>query len=297
MWWHDSCNLTTDAPTHFFFTHYKVTLMLNPRFRLTLASAAIVSTLLAALPTLAQTAPAVAPAATPEHTLSANIGLASSYIYRGLNQSDYKPAIQGGFDYSHASGFYAGVWGSSIRWLKDFGIADGNAEIDIYAGYKGSAGDIAYDVGVLRYEYTGSVTPGVTNADTTELYVAGTYKWATLKYSHAVSNTFGNFASKNSYYVDLTATIPVIDNVNVIAHVGYQKITGPIAPGANYSALSEAATYTDYKLAGTYDFGNGLTVEGGVTGTDADKSFYTPLGKKFTGKTTPYAMLKYSKTF
>jgi uncharacterized protein (TIGR02001 family) len=132
------------------------------------------------------------------------------------------------------------------------------------------------------------VTPGAPNPDTTELYLAGTYKFATLKYSHSLTNTFGNPDSKNSYYVDLTATIPVMDNVNVIAHVGYQGIKGP---------TKDFASYTDGKLGLTYDFGNGLTAEGGVTGTDADKGFYTPIGKKFTGKTTPYAILKYSKTF
>ncbi|MGL5005495.1 MAG: TorF family putative porin, partial [Casimicrobium sp.] len=219
---------------------------------------------------------------------SGNIGVASSYIYRGLNQSDYKPAIQAGLDYSHASGFYVGAWGSSIRWLKDFGVSSGNTEIDLYAGYKGSTGDINYDVGVLRYEYTSRVTPGLTNPDTTELYVAGTYKWATLKYSHSLTNTFGVADSKNTYYVDLTAAIPVIDNVTLTLHAGYQGFKGP---------NKDLASYTDGKIAATYDFGNGATIEGGVTGTDADKNAYTPFGKKFTGKTTPYLLLKYSKTF
>ncbi len=272
--------------------------MSNTRFRPTLASLAVASAVFVSLPALAQTAPAPAaapapatapaPAPTPEHTFSGNIGVASSYIYRGLSQSNYKPAIQAGLDYSHASGFYVGTWASSIRWLKDFGIASGNAEIDIYGGFKNSVGDFGYDVGVLHYQYTGSVTPGATNPDTTELYLAGSYKWATLKYSHSLTNTFGNPDSKNSYYVDFTATIPVMDNVNVIAHVGYSGFKG---------VTKDFASYTDGKLAATYDFGNGLTLEGGVTGTDADKTFYTPLGKKFTGKTTPYGLLKYSKTF
>jgi uncharacterized protein (TIGR02001 family) len=259
--------------------------------RSTLLSLAVASTLAVSSTAFAQTAPAApapAPAPTPEHTFSGNIGVASSYVYRGLNQSNYKPALQAGLDYSHASGFYVGTWASSIRWLKDFGISSGNAEIDLYAGYKGSAGDFGYDVGVLRYEYTGSVAPGATNPDTTELYVAGTYKWATLKYSHSVSNTFGNPKSKNSYYLDFTATIPVVDNVNVIAHVGYSGFKGP---------TKDLASYTDGKLAAVYDFGNGATVEGGVTGANAEKDFYTPLGKKFTGKTTPYLLLKYTKTF
>jgi uncharacterized protein (TIGR02001 family) len=258
-----------------------------------------VATLFASSIALAQTpapapAPAAAPAAAPapepapEHTFSGNIGVATSYIYRGLNQSNYKPALQLGLDYSHSSGFYVGTWASSIKWLKDFGISSGKAEIDLYAGYKGTVGDIGYDVGFLRYEYTGSVTPGATNPDTNELYVAGTYKVFTLKYSHAISNTFGNPDSKNSYYVDGTAAIPVIDNVTLNLHVGYQGIKGP---------TKDFASYTDGRVEGVYDFGNGLTLAGGVTFTDADKPFYTPLGRKFTGKTTPYALLKYTKTF
>ena len=51
------------------------------------------------------------------------------------------------------------------------------------------------------------------------------------------------------------------------------------------------------KLELGYDFGNGFALSGGVTATDADKGFYTPLGKKFTGKTTPYALIKYTKSF
>ena len=89
----------------------------------------------------AQTAPA--PAADPPPTpFSVNVGIASSYIYRGLNQSDFKPASQIGADYAHSSGFYVGVWASSIRWIKDFGYGSGSAEIDVYAGFKGTAGDI-----------------------------------------------------------------------------------------------------------------------------------------------------------
>ncbi len=152
--------------------------------------AAALSGLFATL-ALAQTpppAPAAAPAE-PASPWSVNAGIATSYIYRGLNQSDYKPALQIGADYAHPSGFYVGVWGSSIRWIKDFGLGSGNVEFDIYGGYKGSAGPISYDVGVLQYVYNGSVTPGAIKANTTELYVAGTFQMFTLKYSHVVSKS------------------------------------------------------------------------------------------------------------
>src|SRR5690242_19837831 len=66
-------------------------------------------------------AAAPAPAPTPEHTLTGNIGFFSQYIFRGLTQTDRDPAAQGGFDYSHSSGFYLGTWASNISWLRDFG--------------------------------------------------------------------------------------------------------------------------------------------------------------------------------
>ena len=59
---------------------------------------------LAALALIALTAPshaeqAPAPQSTQsDFTLSANVTLASQYRYRGLMQTNNKPAIQGGFD-------------------------------------------------------------------------------------------------------------------------------------------------------------------------------------------------------
>jgi uncharacterized protein (TIGR02001 family) len=251
--------------------------------------AAAVSALLASV-AFAQTAPATAPAAPaaePASPFSANIGVASSYIYRGLNQSGFKPALQLGADYAPEAGFYAGVWGSSIRWLKDYGISNGNAEIDLYAGYKGTVGDFGYDVGVLQYYYPGSLVPGATRGDTTELYVAGTYKMFTAKYSHTVSpSIFAIPKARGSYYLELNAAFPLMDNVTLNVHVGHQGIKN-----------SSAGSYTDGKVEVAYDFGNGFALSGGVTATDADKGFYTPPAEKFQGKTTAYALVKYTKSF
>lgn len=44
-----------------------------------------------------------------DHTFTGNLALASQYVFRGLSQTDGKPALQGGFDYSHANGFYLGT--------------------------------------------------------------------------------------------------------------------------------------------------------------------------------------------
>lgn len=227
----------------------------------------------------------------PESTLSYNVGAVSDYRYRGLSQTRFDPALQGGVDYADKSGFYVGVWGSSIKWIKDAGASAGSVEVDLYGGYKAAVGDVAYDVGFLRYEYAGNKlkdTGDFGNANTNELYGAVTYGLFTAKYSHAISNLFGNLDSKNSYYVDLSATVDLGEGFSLVPHVGYQKLKG---------AANAAGTYTDYSLTLAKDLGNGLTATGAVVGTDADKNFYYTPGKagvEGLGKTGVVVGLKYA---
>lgn len=246
-------------------------------FKLTAAS-----TVLAALLATAGASSFAQTAATPESTLSYNIGAVTDYRYRGISQSRLKPAVSGGVDFSHASGAYVGVWASSIQWVKDAG-GDGKVEVDIYGGYKGAAGPVSYDVGVLTYQYPSaalSVSP-----NTTEIYGAATMGPATLKYSHALTNTFGFANSKNSGYLDLSATFDVGNGFTVVPHIGRQRIAG--SGNGDFS-------YTDFSVAVTKDFGKGLSVTATVLGTDAkDGSYITPAGKN-TGKNGVTLGVKYA---
>ena len=83
-------------------------------------------------------------------TTSANVALTTDYRFRGVSLSGGDPAIQGGFDVEHDSGFYVGTWASSIKG----GPSYGDLEFDIYAGWSGSLSDaVSVDVGVLYYIY------------------------------------------------------------------------------------------------------------------------------------------------
>lgn len=81
---------------------------------------------------------------------STTIGAVSEYSFRGIAQSNEGPAMQGSIDWSHDSGFYAGVWGSSVEFT------DASLETDIYAGYSGTVNGFTYDVGGIYYAYPGS---------------------------------------------------------------------------------------------------------------------------------------------
>ncbi len=241
-------------------------------------------TILAVAATLALTAlPTVSHA--EDSPLSFNVSLTSDYRYRGISQSRLKPALQGGVDYALPAGFYVGAWASTIKWITDIPGGDANVEIDLYGGLKGEiAKDLSYDVGVLTYQYPGNgLTP---SANTTELYGALTFGPATVKYSHSVTNTFANADSKNSFYLDASASFDVGGGVTLAPHVGYQKIKGP---------NSSVGTYTDYSLTASMDF-SGFIVSAAIVGTDADKAFYSsPANGKELGK--PGIVLAVKKTF
>jgi len=218
----------------------------------------------------AQTAPA---AETPEVTY--NVGVVSQYRYRGIAQTKGDPALQGGVDYANANGFYLGAWGSTIKWIKDVAPANsteakGPVELDLYGGYKFEAAGLAYDVGYLRYEYVGNTLKdaGYVNANTDEVYGAVTAGPATLKYSYAFSDLFGNPNSKGSTYLDLSATFDLGNGYSLVPHVGRQMVKN--LPGISYN---------DIALTLNKDLGDGLSASVAAIATNGNstnfKSSYT----------------------
>jgi uncharacterized protein (TIGR02001 family) len=235
---------------------------------------------LAALALVGSGAFAQAKAPEPDYTFSYNVGLVTDYRYRGISQSRLKPAIQGGVDFAHKSGFYLGTWASSIKWIKDAG-GNASAEIDVYGGYKGSYNDIGYDVGILTYQYPShklAVSP-----NTTELYIAGTMGPATLKYSHSVSNLFGFSDSKNSGYLDLSAGFDMGNGWSVTPHIGHQAVK-----------RNSAYSYTDYSITVGKDFGAGLSASAALVGTDAGSGQYVSPSGKNLGKSGLVLGVKYA---
>ena len=97
--------------------------------------------------------------------VSMNVTLTTDYVWRGISQTQGEPAIQGGLDVSHESGFYVGTWASNV----DF-EGDASAELDFYAGYgMDITEDISWDIGYIMYTYTDASNDG---ADFDEVYTS-----------------------------------------------------------------------------------------------------------------------------
>ena len=246
------------------------------------------NTLIAGL-LLAATTPGLALAAdptppTPEHAFTGNFGLFSQYIFRGLTQTNREPAVQGGFDYAHSSGLYAGTWGSNVSWLRDSGAyrAGGSAEIDFYGGYKATFGDFALDVGTLYYWYPGDATtaapgaPGNPKADSWEVYAGVGWKWLAVKYSYSIRNkTFAVLDSRGTSYLDFTATLPLGDfakpltGITLIAHWGIQDFRGSDPRNVGGRSNDSLFSYQDWKLGVSYALPQNFTIGAFYTDTSS----------------------------
>jgi len=219
------------------------------------------------------------------HKLSANVGLYSNYVFRGISQTGGDPAIQGGLDYTHSSGFYLGTWASNVGWIEDYqGYDSGNVEIDVYGGFRGGIGktDFTFDVGAIQYMYPGEKAAAV-DADTTEIYGALGWKWFTVKYSYYVSDEVFGFADADgSDYLDISASVPIGETgLTAGAHWGTFKFEN-----------TGAQDYDDWKVSLAYDMGKlskvteGVTVGVMYTDTDADSAVWTDGNGEFLGKDT-----------
>ena len=224
--------------------------------RKTIVAVSLASAALAA-PSLAQAqapAPAADKPASP-HTFTGNVGLFSDYRFRGITQTFGKPALQGGFDYAHSSGFYAGNWNSNVN--SGAGFPGGNLEMDFFGGWKKTWGDFGIDLGAIYYFYpgtnagplipfspannrTGAVLNG--KVDNAEIYIGGSWKWLSLKYFHVVTDYFGTPGTKNSHYLDFGATYDLGNGWGINGHIGSLKFKN-----------MNNANYTDWKIGVTKD--------------------------------------------
>jgi uncharacterized protein (TIGR02001 family) len=184
-------------------------------------------------------------------TINGTATVVSDYRFRGISQTNKRPALQGSITLTHKSGVYASVWGSSID---DYVAAGGDQELDLIVGFKKSFGGTTVDVGGLYYYYPGSsgIIPGY-NSDFFEPYAAVSQAIgpvtakATVNYapkSKALAFRAGVSKEDNLYgALDLSSAIPNTP-VSLSAHLGHNFTRSFLSGGVKYTDWALGATYT-----------------------------------------------------
>ncbi len=213
---------------------------------------------------------AVAGAAQAE--LSANIGAVSNYVWRGVTQTNDGAAIQGGIDYSHESGFYAGTWASNVN---------GGEEWDIYAGFSGEVSGFGYDVGVIDYMYPSANS----DADFVEIYGSVSFSVLTAGINYTVASDTSDTAGGNETFIKgdtyyyVSASTDLGDGWGVGGTFGYYDFDDDGVAGTNTSYKHLQLDVT--KSAG--DFG--------------DFTFSVSKADKESGDDKPIVFVSWSKSF
>lgn len=251
--------------------------LISPKSTLFLVVAAVACGYQA--PTMAQTAPnsaAIMPTTTAPVTTdtpqaatllaspwTANLTLASQYVSRGFRQTWGKPAIQGGIDYTHPSGWSAGTWMSSVS---DHFIENGTVEWDLYGGYSGTVGDVSYSGLIYYYLYPGAeMSFAKTKYNYGEAVASATYKWLNVKYWLTYTPTYFGYDSKTlgvgnnknsqgSGYLDLNGNFDLSNGYNLLLHYGYERVQ-------NFSAYN----FQDTRIAVSKVLDGGWTLTGAYT--------------------------------
>lgn len=180
-------------------------------------------------------------------SLSSNVAITSNYVFRGVNESDEEPSVQGGFDLEHESGAYLGTWAASVA-----GYGGGGVELDYFAGYGlDLSASLWADIGGYYYGYPGA--DGEPN--TQELYAGLGTSLGDIEgdfYAHVSDDYFDS--DESSTYLETNWSAPLTAGFYANAHFGYLLHEPSNDPydflvGAGYALdsldLSLAYTYWD----------------------------------------------------
>jgi uncharacterized protein (TIGR02001 family) len=200
----------------------------------------------------------------PAPALTANVTFASQYISRGFRQTWGKPALQGGADYVHPSGWSAGIWGSTVS---DRFVEKASLEVDLYGGYTGAAGDVGYSVLVYYYAYPGAeYTAGPVTYNYGELSGGLTWKFAYAKYNYTFTpEFFGITHARGTGYLDIGANIELATGLMLNLHLGQGRVAG---------AGNEVWNWRDAKVGLTKSLDRGWTLIGALTKAKGATTIY-----------------------
>ena len=208
----------------------------------------------------------LATAAAANADVSGTAAIVSDYDFRGITQTGEQPAVQLSIDYGHDSGWYVGTWGSNVGNDSSGGFSDGgvntaSTEVDLYTGFKGTAGDFGWDAGITYYTYAGA-----SDLNYPEIY--GKFSFNIVSGGLYFSNAFGHKDNDEAIYVYGDVGIPA-GGLTIGLHAGYSTGDGigQTYFGDGAGGFSEDS-YFDYSVGVSYSASN-ITLSMKWIATDA----------------------------
>jgi hypothetical protein len=229
------------------------------------------------------------------YSFSADIGVVSNYMWRGVSQTQDGPAVQGGLTFNHESGFSAGIWASNVDF-NDEGVAQpvtiladpttpsgfeedvngnlvgttagssssdsANYEVDLSLGYGGNiTDDLSYGLSAVYYAY-----PDGKDSNFAELGASMTFKWFTIGTAYTVfgendggRGDDGDWYSYASFeYGDLPFGLGVGLRGGYTSFRYDQQPTGVtyVDAAGNTVVVTDSANYWNYGASITKDAGD-----------------------------------------
>ena len=186
-------------------------------------------------------------------SIGGNVAFTSDYVHRGMTQSDAEPAIQGGFDLNHTSGFLVGVFGSNVESDPNAFINfDGaNMEMDVYLGWESNIADnMKLTAKAMRMIYPGT---NISAYDSNEFSLYLDYDFGPAAINSGVNYSDDAAGTGEAWYWDATVNIPA-GPTTIGLHVGK-------------SNFDDGDDYIDYSI-GIFGEIIGLTLAVTYVGTD-----------------------------
>lgn len=211
--------------------------------------------------------------------------LVSQYRFRGIGLSDEKPAVQGTINLTHESGFYAGVWGSSLDGFGELGGS--NLELDLYGGYRKQVAEgITLDAGLLYYAYPDS-TGGKFEFFEPFANVSGSLGPVTAKAGAAFAPAQDGIGGNSNIYLfnDNSLAIPGTP-ITLISHLGWSRGDTTLTPGGEYLdwSLGATASWRNLTVGIAYvdtDIGDGAARAAGASPDIVDSAVVLSLSASF----------------
>ncbi|SIT70171.1 conserved hypothetical protein [Ectothiorhodosinus mongolicus] len=191
---------------------------------------------------------------TAKADLEFNVGVFSDYILWGTTASNNNAVVQGGVDYADDSGIYVGTWISTLD-------ADDGQEVDLYAGYEFSAGDLDFDLGLVYYYYTAD-----SDANYADIYASVGFGPVYAGVNYAA------YAKDSDYEGSIVYTIgggfEVMPTISLDGEVGYTKQKAILDTGEDFSW-----TFWSLSLTKSTDMGDISVTYAQTNESDIDELF------------------------